>query len=74
MDREYKTIFEKENLRKEDIYMQKESKIIILKYPESEFYKLLTDFVEETQSSNKLAVNLPNNREPDLIQEKGRLL
>jgi hypothetical protein len=74
MDREYKTIFEKENLRKEDIYVQKESKIIILKYPESEYYKLLTDFVEEAQSSNKLAVNLPNNREPDLIQEKGRLL
>ena len=74
MDREYKTIFEKENLRKEDIYVQKESKIIILKYPESEYYKLLTDFVEEPQSSNKLAVNLPNNREPDLIQEKGRLL
>ena len=47
MDREYKTIFEKENLRKEDIYIQKESKIIILKYPDSEFYKMITDLVEE---------------------------
>ena len=67
MDREYKTIFEKENLRKEDIYIQKESKIIILKYPDSDQYKLITDFVEEPQSNNKLAINLPSNREPDLI-------
>jgi hypothetical protein len=67
MDREYKTIFEKENLRKEDIYIQKESKIIILKYPDSDQYKLITDFVEEPQSNNKPAINLPSNREPDLI-------
>lgn len=47
--RDYRTIFDKENIRKEDIYLQKDSKIIILKYPDSDQYKIIFDFVEDSK-------------------------
>ncbi len=63
--REYRTIFDKENIRKEDIYLQKDSKIIIVKFPDSDQYKIIFDFVEEAKIQND---------EDVIITDKGRLL
>ena len=63
---ENRTIFdEKENIRKEDIYIQKDSKIIIVKFPDSDQYKIIFDFVEEAKIQND---------EDVIITDKGRLL
>ena len=40
------TIFEKENIKKEEIYLEKKNKIIIAKFPDVTEYKIIFEFVE----------------------------
>lgn len=62
----YKTISDIENTRKEDIYILKESKLIIVKInDDSDRYQILYEFVE----SPKVEADVKN-----IIKDKGRLL
>jgi len=64
-NKEYKTISDIENTRKEDIYILKESKLIIVKINDTDQYQILYDFVEDS----KVDADVKN-----VIKDKGRLL
>jgi hypothetical protein len=65
-NKEYRTISDFENTRKEDIYILKESKLIIVKInDDSDQYQIFYDFVEDP----KVNTDVKN-----IIKDKGRLL
>ncbi len=65
-NKEYRTISDFENTRKEDIYILKESKLIIVKINDaSDQYQIFYDFVEDP----KVNTDVKN-----IIKDKGRLL
>lgn len=64
-NKEYRTISDIENTRKEDIYILKESKLIIVKINDTDQYQILYDFVEDS----KVDADVKN-----VIKDKGRLL
>lgn len=64
-NKEYRTISDIENTRKEDIYILKESKLIIVKINDTDQYQILFDFVEDS----KVDADVKN-----VIKDKGRLL
>jgi len=45
-NKDYITIFEKENIKKEEIYLEKKNKIIIAKFPDNTDYKIIFKFEE----------------------------
>ena len=44
--KDYITIFEKENIKKDEIYLEKKNKIIIAKFPDNTDYKIIFKFEE----------------------------
>lgn len=64
-NKEYRTISDIENTRKEDIYILKESKLIIVKINDTDQYQIIYDFVEDP----RVQADVKN-----IIKDKGRLL
>jgi hypothetical protein len=61
------TIFEKENIKKDEIYLEKNKKIIIAKYPDNTDYKIISKFVEYSKLKDE-------EKSPTFSKETGRLI